>query len=484
MNTQYNIVEHKPKNHERPKRKHRRRRTTIYKWLRDRTSSIDYGVKFRGHPIHCNKNEAVLEAFQRQRWLSRMTNAKFDQHFAGIETYYFTGNSRTRANETLAMIDIDCHKTGTLAGAIRFAQYVKDHHYPKLYFEVSTNGNGVHGYIVVEKSGLAPKFLNPLLKRLDHHLKALLHAGDFEVENVEVKGTCPVFTWGEKRGELTNYKSGQLAKLPREAHRFEELKNTTRLSYMDLLKLPLVETVSREATVTLAATRESQPVGSVSGKVIGEDELERLSGHYREVASLLMETHSLATTGRAVATVEDVAIFLLVLRFCTANMNEDGSLPYARFEGLWSALHEAGDVHRPFDCKRFAAIRNYLSSLGLLDWEDNNYTPGRTDEHGKDHRGKACRWKASELLMGMLDEEKTGHDMAEIGESSGIDKEEERGASLAGTDLSKIIHSLVRTPENDVIRPVEIDDHPSWRLNADEIAQYISFFDLSPALAA
>lgn len=64
------------------------------------------------------------------------------------------------------------------------------------------------------------------------------------------------------------------------------------------------------------------------------------------------------------------------------------------------------DISRPFDHKRFAAIRNYLSSLGLLDWQDNKYRPGWTDWDGQYHGGKACRWQASELLIQMLDWEK------------------------------------------------------------------------------
>jgi len=51
-------------------------------------------------------------------------------------------------------IDIDCHKTGTLEGAIAFANHLKDTLFPNLYFEVSTNGNGVHGYIIIEKADL------------------------------------------------------------------------------------------------------------------------------------------------------------------------------------------------------------------------------------------------------------------------------------------------------------------------------------------
>ena len=112
-------------------------------------------------------------------------------------------------------------------------------------------------------------------------------------------------------------------------------------------------------------------------------------------------------SGRVVVTVEDVAIFLLCLRFFTNNMNENGTLPWARFEGLWNALYLAGDVERAFNPKRFAAIRNRLSSLVvdgevLLEWEDETYSAGR-----------ACKWRASEKLMQMIEQEREGTSFAE-----------------------------------------------------------------------
>ena len=57
-------------------------------------------------------------------------------------------------------------------------------------------------------------------------------------------------------------------------------------------------------------------------------------------------------------------------------MNLDGSLPTARFKSLWEAMLEKGDIVRGWDYKRFAAMRNHLSSLGLLEWEDERYSPG------------------------------------------------------------------------------------------------------------
>lgn len=461
------------------------RKKSIYRWLRERTSSVDYGFKYNGHPIHCNTNEQVLDAFYGGKWLSRMTNNKFDDHFSGNKTHYFTGNGSPKFPETLLNIDIDCHKTGTLAGAIAFAEYLRDNFFPNLYFEVSTNGNGVHGYIVIEKADLGATMLNELSRRLQQHLRQILSTTNFDVQDIEIKGTCPVFVWGDKKGELQNYTSGTLAKFPRESHRFDDLRNTTHISYLELLKLPVVEKIIPVPSDMQSVRLERPPVaGSISGKVIGPEELAELKGHYRKVAETLMEEHVLKTTGRTVATVEDLAIFLMLLRYFTKNMNRDGSLPYARFKGLWSTVFESGNVDRNFEDKRFATLRNYLSSLGLLDWQDDKYTLGTTDSEGKKHKGKASRWQASELLMSLLDWQE--HDKQQEQECAGVTVEEERGegAPLAGTQVRKVIRSLNRLPFSDIQRPVINENPLSWLLSPDEITPYIKTFDEFFSMAA
>jgi len=461
------------------------KKKSIYRWLRERTSSVDYGFKYYGHPIHCNTNERVLDAFNGGKWLSRMKNEKFDDHFSGDKTFYFTGNGSSSCSETLLNIDIDCHKTGTLAGAIAFANHLKDTLFPNLYFEVSTNGNGVHGYVIIEKADLGSEILNELSRRLQQHLRQILLNTNFDVQDVEIKGTCPVFVWGEKKGQLQNYTSGTLAKLPRESHRFEELRNTTRLSYMDLLKLPMVERKKPSFSDNRAMNSELKIVaGSITGKVIGPEELAELDGHYRKVAETLMEEHVLRTSGRTVATVEDLAIFLMLIRYFTLNMNLDGSLPYARFKGMWTSVFDSGDIGRSFECKRFATLRNYLSSLGLLEWQNEKYTLGITDVDGKKHKGKASRWKASELLMSLLNwQEHSKQQEQECGVCDLEEREVER-TSLAVTQVQEVIRSLTRQSFPDIQKPVMDDNLLSWMLSPDEITPYIKTFDESFSIAA
>src|SRR5262245_13637547 len=131
----------------RPKRSYK----TITGLLRDLTSDLYFGTKRAGE---ASAKPVVSEALflrsykQKFRWKVE----QFDQHLAGKHTLYFVGQHRVRAPYTLAVIDIDCKKRGTLAGAKAFAEWIKANVIPGLVYEASTNGNGVHGYFIVGKA--------------------------------------------------------------------------------------------------------------------------------------------------------------------------------------------------------------------------------------------------------------------------------------------------------------------------------------------
>ena len=137
------------------------------------------------------------------------------------------------------MVDVDCHASGSLKGAMAFVSYLRAHHFANLYYERSTNGRGAHAYFLLEKDGLSvPAVKNILLKKLQPWLNHL--AKGFDVELVEIKGLPPEATWGDRRYDLTSYKAGVLAKLPRGIFdRFAELQETTVLSAKTLaMELP------------------------------------------------------------------------------------------------------------------------------------------------------------------------------------------------------------------------------------------------------
>lgn len=425
----------------------------IYTWIRERISSYCFGVKTKaGNPAHCNKNDDILYQFQclKMGWygrrLSRLKNKDMADHFAGKKTYYFTADGRSRTPEVLVNIDIDCHKSGTIQGAIAFAEHLKATKFPNLYFEASTNGNGVHGYLVVLKRSMGDEGLNLALGQLDLWLKAELSKGSWDVEDVEVKAHCPEFTWGNEKYELKTYKSGQLAKLPREAlTRADELRGTTRvvLDVLRRLKVSTKDVESEDSVVCMkkkSATKKPSVVsvsgngnwekrasvvppkverksgGSISGLHFDEDELSRLKEGYLSLASELLAGEVLVASGRKVVIEQDMAIFLMLLKFFTSNMNANGSLPTARWREMWKALFEAGDVGRAWCHHRFARMRNFLSDKDLIAWEDENFIVGVLDQAVGFVPGRAAKWRAGKELLTMMDRDDEQDDFGVDGE--------------------------------------------------------------------
>jgi len=165
----------------------------------------------------------------------------------------------------------------------------------------------------------------------------------------------------------------------------------------------------------------------------------------------------ISTSGQTVVRVEDFAVFLMILKFFSANINEDGSLPVARWRRLWNSLFRCGDIDRAFCTQRFSVIRNHLSELGLLAWQEQKYYLGWTDLNGEYHKGKACKWKATETLMEMLE---TG---VKEGEASFV-----RSASKSQPSFES------KEPSEEAVRPILAIGEDKWRLNPEEIARFIT----------
>jgi hypothetical protein len=312
------------------------------------------------------------------------------RHLVGDDTAYFTANSL--GDETLLMLDIDCHATGTLEGATRFAEFLRQHCFPDLYFEVSTNGNGIQGFVVVDKWKWSDGNYKGVLQDVEKWLKRVLRSTDFNVEDVELKGTPLTVSWGSRRGEVKNVTFGFLAKMPRDWRRFGEWQSTTRMTAHELHQLPerfpVAEPVEPEPEERPPAPRIVK--GSVLGKLVDPHDIRKLEPLAKEL--LRLHAPEVGRSSRAVIVAEDLQMALAVIRGCTLHPNPDGSLPVMRVKGLWDAAFKAGDTSRAFSFHRFQAIRDMLSDMELLEWEDETYC-----------FGKACRWKASETLMGMME---------------------------------------------------------------------------------
>jgi hypothetical protein len=334
------------------------------RWLRSKISSLDYGIKYKGHPIHLNSNVSTMAFLNGERkYLFRPTNKEFEDHFENKETLYFTGNNRGPA---IIMLDIDCHKMGSLAGALAFAQHLKDNFFPDLYYEVSTNGNGVHGYIIFNES--RPSNHKVWLKTLEKVLDGYLTLHPFDVEMIEIKGLPPTIKW--KNHKVLNYVAGTLAKMPRQVERFEELMNTTSLDLDQLLDT--IEKI-KKATPKVQETKPElvKPSvrirGNVSNPFGSTDKLEQIKPLARKICY---------SYGKKL-NIEDTTIGLYILFWMKTHptYRKDGSLPQLRIRAIWEVMFQEGTVTRQFRAERWKEIRKMLTSFGVIVWQDTRYYP-------------------------------------------------------------------------------------------------------------
>ncbi len=466
-------------------------------WLRQRISSLDCGIFIverakpkKKHPIHLN-TKVELRDFLNKRldYVVHFSNEMLEKHWAGLDKLYFAANGDPKKPFTLVGIDADAHDFGTVEGCVRFLDKIAKEFGLDLYIEPSPRG--AHGYFVVSKLGQGSEYVNMVLKLFQRALRRNVPS---DVQGIEIKGTCPVISW-DQDGMVTHVKLGSLCTIPQNKEEFDKWRLTARPVEIRTLhtsvskgvlpgdgrtepilqaRLPKVTGAPITRPEAIAETRRERKTGSCTGCVIGQDELDQLNGHYLDVWRSLVQTHELRA-GELLVTEEDGAIFLMLLRFFSKNMNADGSLPWDRWGtrilpdgtkqiGLWDSLKNAGDITRSFDAKRFAVMRNFVSSLGLINWDDETYVePQFIGEHKI--KGRAMKWHASDRLMEMLEWERFG------------DGREERRTSLAGGGIELFTNSLTQLPESQTIRPVQVLPTPIRWLSPDEIAPYITTFE-------
>jgi hypothetical protein len=260
---------------------------------------------------------------------------------------------------------------------------------------------------VLKKHGLSATTVNKLLKDFEQWLTR--RATGFDIEMVEVKGSCPEVTFdpaGHRR--VARIKYGTFAKLPRGLDdAFEDLENTMMLYPHEVAQLPEEDypcsdrnDEARANELLAIKNKKVRRSGSIWGKHITEEDLACLS-RFKSIARKYMGADQLQA-GRHVALADDFAIAFLLMRFFKQNPNEDGSLPTARVQKLWEALYDSGDVTRPWNHHRWKVIRDRMSMWGLLDWTDNKYEPGQF-VGGQWKPGRACKFEVTDGFFTVLE---------------------------------------------------------------------------------
>jgi hypothetical protein len=259
-----------------------------------------------------------------------------------------------------------------------------------MYFEPSTGGAGVHGYVAVRKAGVNAVRTREALKNLDAYLKAFAEATGADIACVEVKGQPPVIRYDD-RGNIRDITFGQFAKLPRG----EGVLDTCKVTHAYLAFLDRDEIVV-ETPPDKPAAKVSFRAGSFDSRVVTQDILDQMPALEEYAASLLVQWTGSATpkAGRWTVTATDLAQFFAVMLAMKPDPND--SLPVRRIGRLWQAVFQAGDFARPWNHHRFKAIRDRLSLHGHIDWSENRF------QNVPDGRGRACRWGLGHALRSGL----------------------------------------------------------------------------------
>jgi hypothetical protein len=411
------------KNNARPpkqvkKTKRRRAKTTPeIRWLKNLICPFVFGEKTPDGIRPSVTKSTFIGLRNMGLGLPSLPNYRLLDHFSGLDTLYYFGNGWRQAKRTLVMIDIDVLKSkglGTPDGAKSFARHLNSI-WPNLYFEVSTNGMGIHGYLILRKKDADSKRTNAALKRLEAWLRNEARKISADIEQVELKGACLDMTFDN--GLLQAVRYGSFAKLPRDVSRFSEWQNTTTLRVQDLESsvfdvivpaepisvMPKPETLEKMPIPTVSLKNKvSADSGSVSGKVISEVELAGIP-QFEELYRGWIGPNDLMA-GKFRVTAHDFAVAMVILRHFKDDPNPDQSLPCRRVGELWTAMFNAGDVDRGWNHHRWKRIRDFLSARGHIDWKDHRYQyKSQGQGQGKPLQGIACKWSISDELYQTLE---------------------------------------------------------------------------------
>lgn len=373
---------------------------TAFAWLKERISYLCFGRKDAdGTPKPVRKKATLIKNYNEKK-LPRMTEAMAKQHFKGQETLYFWADHRQSTEEIIFLVDIDAlkaRKMGSKQGAVDFAQYLIEQYFPNAYMEISTHGNGVHLFLVMRKKDIPNEDVRKSLKHLDAWLKYIAKSINADIEEVEVKGLPPILKYDGKK--LIGMTYGLLAKLPREVlTRFPELQNTYQCTPSELLALHIPEAERKVA--------RSSKGGSVSRRLISEEEIGKLDWYKQVGMTLLKGKLPVCPDRRHTITWDDVAILLLILKYNHEHPEPDGSLSSKMIEGWWRALFDAGDIERGYHASRIKPIRDALSDAGLLAWLSNEYQYGYKNRDGEYVKGVSCKWGITDEVYDILADER------------------------------------------------------------------------------
>ncbi len=371
------------------------RRRTLTGLLRSITFSHVYGEKTPKGVFPSHDKRTFIDRYNRGWFTDTLNNHDFQRHFQSLDTFYFFGTPRIKDEYTLVMIDIDVLKSkglGSSKGALDFAQHLKTNVWPDLYFEPSTNGNGIHGYSFMRKAEIGAERVNTGIDNLQKFLRYQAEITGADIELVEVKGKCPEICYDDD-GRIIKIKYGTFGKYPREAS-LEDLQKTTVIDCMELHRIngkyAVPENFEKPAMPKLHE-------GSCSTSIPDDFVENNLDSCRKSWLNLIGGER--VKGYRYLVHPDDAAVVLLVALWLQDHGTKDHRHSVRTTLAFWHDLQNRGLTDRSPNHHRIKAIRDYLSSRGCVDWLDNRYQPP-SDKGQKD--GICCKWRLEDSFAVLL----------------------------------------------------------------------------------
>lgn len=176
----------------------------LARWIYKYIDRYDCGCRnLQGDP----KPFYTTEQLNHGHWLKPLTKTHLQEHVNNQTTHYYT--SLRKSPVALLMVDIDAHDGQT--DALDAAAWIEHNFFPKAYFERSTNGLGVHLYLLVDIFGNKRIKANWYISDFAKHLALVVKDEGFEANVCGVYGYYSVRT----NGVILKGDRAQLAKIPR-----------------------------------------------------------------------------------------------------------------------------------------------------------------------------------------------------------------------------------------------------------------------------
>jgi hypothetical protein len=376
-------------------------------WFKLFACQEQFGYVLRSQtPHYQNPTTAILDAHNFKSYFNhkkgrreycrtrKITNYMFDNHNNRTHNLYYT-NKFSRDGEMLIMIDIDVNKSlgeGSKEGAYAFAIHLRGIFGQQLYIEPSTSGNSFHCYLRIRNNIHYYKDVINALKHLEKFLTSESKKNNFDIELVELKGHPGIIIYENRTAKTVKF--GQLAKVPFGLKdRLEELQKTSVVTIDEILsdKFKIKE-----------EKLERKKSGSISGNFVKKVEIEKMKIYEEIFDSMFGDKIKIKRSEKTQKSQnwnvdkKYFAATVLIMRFIKANNPKNSSTK--RFEEIWKALYNAGDLEICWNKKVFLYIKSLLNDRGFIHWVDNRFDY-RSVSGGK---GVATEWVLSDQF-----EEKT-----------------------------------------------------------------------------